>query len=179
MKKLTTAEKAVAYIANHSKTMTASCNGDEVKLFTELGEFTLSLEDRLCLADKFDHQHAWYREMTLPDLALTCYEELEKGIEENDFTKLDNAEEGLKYLSERLPRELRNTFRAGTIFESTGWKYYHEFDETFLRFVKRVNPNISEKNVKAILEYIFDGRDRYVDDGDVDEALKSILPTIR
>lgn len=178
MKKLTTAEKAVAYIANHSKTMTASCNGDEVTLATELGEFTLFKSDVKYLADKFDHHHAWYREMTLPDLALTCYEELEKGIEENDFTKLDNAEEGLKYLSERLPRELRNTFRAGTISESTGWKYYHE-DKMFLSFVKRVNPNISEKNVKAILEYIFDGRDRYVDDGDVDEALKSILPTIR
>jgi hypothetical protein len=178
MKKLTTAEKAVAYIANHSKTMTASCNGDEVTLATELGEFTLFQSDIKYLADKFDHEGAWYRHMTFPDLALTCYHELEQGIRERDFTNLDNASEGLKYLSERLPRELRNTFRAGTIFESTGWRHFHE-DETFLRFVKRVNPNISKENITAILEYIFDGRDRYVDDGDVDEALKSILPKIK
>lgn len=178
MKHLTTAEKAVAYIANHSKTMTASCNGDEVTLATELGEFTLFKSDIKYLADKFDHQHAWYREMTLPDLAKTCYEELEQGIRGHYFTNLDNASEGLKYLSERLHREIRNTFRAGTIFESTGWRHYHE-DETFLSFVKRVNPDISKENITAILEYIFDGRDRYVDDGDVDEALKSILPKIK
>jgi hypothetical protein len=178
MKKLTTAEKAVAYIANHSKTMTASCNGDEVILATELGEFTLCQEDKLYLADRFDHERTWYRVMTFPDLALTCYEELEQGIRKRDFTHLDNAEEGLKYLSERLHRELRNTFRAGTIFESTGWRHFHE-DETFLRFVGRINPSISKENITAIIEQIFDVRDRYVGDGDVDEALKSILPTIR
>jgi hypothetical protein len=178
MNKLTTAEKAVAYIANHSKTMTASCNGDEVTLATELGEFTLFQSDVRYLADRFDHEHAWYREMTLHDLAKTCYEELEQGIRERDFTKLDNASEGLKYLSERLPRELRNTFRAGAIFESTGWRHYRE-DETFLQFIKGINLTISKENITAILEYIFDGRDRYINDGDVDEALKSILPTIR
>ena len=168
----------MAYIANNSKTMTASCNGYEVTLDTELGEFTVSELDVKHLANKFDHQHAWYRAITLPDLAKTCYEELEQGIRELEHEHLYNASEGMKYLSERLPRELRNTFRAGTIFESTGWRHYHE-DKTFLSFVKRVNPNISEENVKAILEHIFDVRDRYVGDGDVDEALKSILPTIR
>ena len=178
MKKLTTAEKAVAYIANHSKTMTASCNGDEVTLDTELGEFTLSQSDIRYLADKFDHEHAWYLDMTLPDLAHTCYEELEQGIRKRDFTHLDNASEGLKYLSERLSSELRKTFRAGTIFESTGGRHFHE-DETFLRFVGRINPNISKENITAIIEHIFDVRDLYVGDGDVDEALKSILPTIR
>jgi hypothetical protein len=178
MTKLKTAEKAVAYIANNSKTMTASCNGDEVTLETELGEFTLCQSDVKYLADRFDHEHSWYRYMTLPDLAKTCYEELEKGIRKREPEHLDNASEGMKYLSERLPRELRKTFRAGTIFESTGWRHFHE-DETFISFVKRVNPNISKENITAIVEYIFDSRDRYVDDGDVDEVLKSILPTIR
>ena len=58
MKKLTTAEQAVAYITNESKHMTATYSGDLVILNTELGEFTLSQEDTIYLADKWKHNHA-------------------------------------------------------------------------------------------------------------------------
>jgi len=103
MSKMTTAQQAVAYIANNSKTMTATYSGDEVILQTELGEFTLYQSDVQYLADKWKHNHAWYVKIpTLPMLAKACHDELEAFFESGDKTHVDNAQEGLAYLAERL-----------------------------------------------------------------------------
>jgi hypothetical protein len=102
MRNPTTAEQAVAYITNESKTMTATCYDDEVIINTDLGEFTLSQDDKLYLADKWKHKHAWYTKMPLEQLAETCHEELEEFIRTGDKTYLGNAEEGLAYLAEQL-----------------------------------------------------------------------------
>ena len=108
---MTTAQQAVAYIANNSKTMTATYIGDEVILNTELGEFTLSLEDKLYLADKWRHNHAWYVKIpTLSMLAKACHDELEAFFESGDKTHVDNAEEGLAYLAERLQQKRIDDF---------------------------------------------------------------------
>lgn len=108
MKNPTTAEQAAAYVNNESKHMTATCNGNEVILNTDLGEFTLSLEDRLYLAKKWRNKHAWYANMPLEHLAARCHEELDEFYRTQDRVHLDNIDEGLKYLTEKLQQKALN-----------------------------------------------------------------------
>jgi hypothetical protein len=105
MNKLTTAQQAVAYVTNKSKTITAIYSGDKVIINTELGELTLSHTDTQRLADKWRHEHAWYAKIPLEQLAELCHQELEEFIRTGDKTYLGNAEEGLEYLAEKLQRE--------------------------------------------------------------------------
>jgi hypothetical protein len=112
MKNPTAPQQAAAYINNESKHMTATSNGDEVILCTELGDFTLFQSDVQYLADKWKHKHAWYVKIpTLSMLAKACHEELEAFFESGDKTHVDNAEEGLAYLAERLQQKRIDDFK--------------------------------------------------------------------
>jgi hypothetical protein len=101
----TTAQQAVAYVTNKSKTITARYSGDKVIINTELGELTLSHTDTQRLADKWKHEHAWYAKIPLEQLAELCHEELGFYTRTGDKMYLDNAEEGLEYLAEMLQRK--------------------------------------------------------------------------
>jgi hypothetical protein len=105
MNKLTTAQQAVIYVTNKSKTITATYSGDKVIINTELGKLTLSHTDTKRLADEWKHENAWYANMPLEQLAKVCHEELGFYLRTGDKTYLGNAEEGLEYLAEMLQRE--------------------------------------------------------------------------